>query len=205
MGGGKKILQVTWKRGDKIPGFLPLSCSFSISHRASGKCPSNAEQAWDAGGRCSGQTTCASFTLHPSPGPHTSPSGTLMLPSSLMEKRNPGLQIPLLTWEVLARSPTTAPVLSRLGPDHQYHYGNSGKSQPLQTLFSSPALLLAVCSEGVHSWVDDCENPQAEEAMHGSKTSPSLKPPTLTQHNCPTSPEMPCLSYNAGAPPLFFL
>lgn len=81
--------------------------------------------------------------------------------------------------------PQQHPVLSRLGPDHQDHYGNSGKSQPLQTLFSSPALLLAVCSEGVHSWVDDCENPQAEEAMlcmvarHHRLSSPHPHPAQL--------------------------
>lgn len=78
-----------------------------------------------------------------------------------------------------------------LGP-----YGDPGKSQPLQTLFSSPALLLAVRSGGVHSWADGCENPRQRRLCVAARHHRLSNPPPPP---CAIAPP-PCLSYNAGVP-----
>lgn len=118
LGGGSRLL---WEEEKNISGHVEKGRQ---NHRVSSsvllflnlppclwKVPPAMQSSWGLG--CWWQVQWADhLCLHPSPVPQTSPSGTRTLPSSVssMEKRKSRIaDSTLLTWEVLARSPITAP------------------------------------------------------------------------------------------------
>lgn len=154
-----------------------------------------------------GRTLMSPLLSYPSPTLHSSPSGTLTLPSSVVvldgeEKAQDCRRFHLVDLGGSGLTTWSSSTLSRpgLGPDNQDYYGNPGKSQPLQTFSVSPTFLLAVHSQssgGFHSW--------AEEAIYaGQQDTPSLPTPAHapTHPPRPSSPAEPCWSHNFAGVPL---